>query len=34
MIGITSHGAYVPLYRLNRADIGRACDMCFQGGDD
>lgn len=27
MVGITSYGAYIPFYRLNRAEIARAWDM-------
>lgn len=34
MVGITSYGAYIPIYRLNRAEIGRAWDICFHGGKD
>ncbi len=34
MVGITSYGAYIPLYRLNGLEIGRAWDVCFQGGND
>jgi len=33
MIGITSYGAYIPLYRLNRAEIGCAWDMPAAPGE-
>jgi hydroxymethylglutaryl-CoA synthase len=33
MVGITSYGAYIPLYRLNRAEIGRAWDMPTAPGE-
>jgi 3-hydroxy-3-methylglutaryl CoA synthase len=26
MVGITSYGAYIPFYRLSRAEIARAWD--------
>ena len=33
MVGITSYGAYVPYYRLNRAEIGKAWGGGFQPGE-
>jgi len=33
MVGITSYGAYIPLYRLNRAEIGRAWDIPAAPGE-
>jgi hydroxymethylglutaryl-CoA synthase len=33
MVGITSYGAYIPLYRLNRAEIGRAWDIPAGSGE-
>jgi hydroxymethylglutaryl-CoA synthase len=33
MVGITSFGAYIPLYRLNRAEIGRAWDIPAPPGE-
>jgi len=33
MVGITSYGAYVPLYRLNRVEIGRAWDIPAAPGE-
>ena len=33
MVGITSYGAYIPLYRLNRAEIGCAWDIPAAPGE-
>jgi hydroxymethylglutaryl-CoA synthase len=33
MVGITSYGAYIPYYRLNRAEIGKAWGGGFQPGE-
>ena len=33
MVGVISYGAYVPLHRLNRAEIGRAWDMPAPPGE-
>jgi len=33
MVGITSYGAYIPLYRLDRAEIGRAWDIPAAPGE-
>jgi len=33
MVGVTSYGAYIPLYRLDRAEIGRAWDIPAAPGE-
>jgi len=33
MVGITAYGAYIPLYRLNRAEIGRAWEIPAAPGE-
>ena len=33
MVGITSYGAYIPYYRLDRKEISRAWGMQFLGGE-
>jgi 3-hydroxy-3-methylglutaryl CoA synthase len=33
MVGIVSYGAYIPFYRLNREEIGRAWDVSTIGGE-
>ena len=33
MIGLISYGAYIPLYRLNRTDIGKAWEKAGPGGE-
>ena len=33
MVGITSYGAYVPIYRLSRDEIAKAWEVASRGGE-